>query len=194
MKIAIKLMASLAAGALLTACATGPKLANAGMFEAGSFSVPLSQDWTAFNIKTGKGKSAQLLTVDGKILNSVYLFSDLKEGDSLMKERKRENPVPKFSTDLSELELVEFLGDSLERGQGLLDVEASNVEPTTFKGADAVQFDFTAVNEDGLKISGSSLLGVKDEKLNIVLYMAPSIHYYGKLKGEVNAMMNSLAS
>jgi len=194
MKIATKLLASLAAAALLTACASGPKLASAGMFEAGSYSVPLSQDWTAFNIKTGKGKPAQLLTVDGTVLNSVYLYSDLKEGDSLMKERKRDNPVPKFTTDLSELELVEFLADSLERGHGLLDVQTMNVEPSSFKGAEAIQFDFTAVNENGLKISGSSLLGVEDEKLNIVLYMAPTIHYYGKLKGDVSAMMTSLAS
>lgn len=189
-----KIIASIAVGALLTACATGPKLASAGMFEAGSYSVPLSQDWTAYSIKTGKGKPAQILTVDGQVLNSVYLFSDLKEGDSLMKERKRDNPVPKFSTDLSELELVEFLTDSLERGQGLLNVEAKNVNPTTFKGSDAVKFDFTAVNENGLNVSGSSLLGVKDEKLNIVLYMAPTIHYYGKLKGDVSAMMASLSS
>jgi len=194
MKIATKLLASLAAAALLTACASGPKLASAGMFEAGSYSVPLSQDWTAFNIKTGKGKPAQLLTVDGTVLNSVYLYSDLKEGDSLMKERKRDNPVPKFTTDLSELELVEFLADSLERGHGLLDVQTMNVEPSSFKGAEAIQFDFTALNENGLKISGSSLLGVEDEKLNIVLYMAPTIHYYGKLKGDVSAMMTSLAS
>jgi len=194
MKIATKLLASLAAAALLTACASGPKLASAGIFEAGSYSVPLSQDWTAFNIKTGKGKPAQLLTVDGTVLNSVYLYSDLKEGDSLMKERKRDNPVPKFTTDLSELELVEFLADSLERGHGLLDVQTMNVEPSSFKGAEAIQFDFTAVNENGLKISGSSLLGVEDEKLNIVLYMAPTIHYYGKLKGDVSAMMTSLAS
>lgn len=156
--------------------------------------MPLSQDWTAFNIKTGKGKPAQLLTVDGTVLNSVYLYSDLKEGDSLMKERKRDNPVPKFTTDLSELELVEFLADSLERGHGLLDVQTMNVEPSSFKGAEAIQFDFTALNENGLKISGSSLLGVEDEKLNIVLYMAPTIHYYGKLKGDVSAMMTSLAS
>lgn len=194
MKIATKLLASLAAAALLTACASGPKLASAGMFEAGSYSVPLSQDWTAFNIKTGKGKPAQLLTIDGTVLNSVYLYSDLKEGDSLMKERKRDNPVPKFTTDLSELELVEFLADSLERGHGLLDVQTMNVEPSSFKGAEAIQFDFTALNENGLKISGSSLLGVEDEKLNIVLYMAPTIHYYGKLKGDVSAMMTSLAS
>lgn len=176
----------------LVACASGPVLAPAGDFNAGSYSVPLKQDWTAMKVKTGKGKSAQLLTMDGLSLNSVYLFSDMEEGDSFMKERKKESPVPKYSVDMSELELVEFVTESLERGGGLVNIEATNIEPATFKGEDAIRFDFSAVNEDGLNQSGSSILGTVDDKLNIVLYMAPSIYYYGKLKGEVEAMFDSV--
>lgn len=56
-----------------------------------------------------------------------------------------------------------------------------------------MRFDFTAVSEDGLNQSGSSVLGTVDDKLSIVLYMAPSIHYYGKLKDEVEAMFAAVA-
>lgn len=178
----------------LVACASGPKLAQTGVYKVGSYSVPLQQDWTAFNLKTGKGKKAHLLTVDGTTLNSVFLYNDLKEGDSLMKARKKDTPVPTFTPDLSELELVEFLSDSLERGQGLIDVTPTNIEPSSFQGEDAVQFDFSAVTPDGLKVSGQSLLGVVDEKLNILIYMAPSIHYFEKLEDDVSVMIKALSA
>lgn len=189
-----KVTITIGAALILSGCVTGPELAPAGSFEAGSYSVPLTQDWTSMSIKTGKGKPAKLLTMDGTMLNSVYLFSDLAEGDSLLKERKKENPVPKFSADFSDLEMIEFLTDNLERGQGFLNVETSNVEPAEFKGEDAVQFEFSAVNANGLKLHGKSLLGVKDDKLNIILYYAPAIYYYDKLEADVAAMFASAAS
>lgn len=193
MKTMVKLATASLLALTVTACATGPKLAPAGSFQVGSYSVPLSQDWTSVEIKTDKGQKGSLLTMDGTNLNTVHLYSDIKDGDSLMKERKKENPVPKYSSDMTELDYVEFLTQSIERGYGFLNVTAENVEPTTFKGEDAVKFDFTAVTEKGLNMSGSSLMGAVDEKLNVVLYMAPSVYYYGKQKAEVDAMMNSLA-
>jgi hypothetical protein len=185
---------TIGAALLLSGCVTGPQLAPAGDFVAGSYTVPLKQDWTSMDIKTGKGKPAKLLTMDGTMLNAVYLISDLEEGDSLLKERKKENPVPKFSADFSDLEMIEFLTDNLERGQGFLNVETTNVEPSEFKGEDAVQFEFSAVNADGLKLHGKSLLGMKDDKLNIILYYAPAIYYYDKLEADVNAMFEAAAS
>lgn len=190
----IKLAVITAVGFALTACATGPKLAPAGAFVTQTYSVPLKQDWTAFSIKTGKGKKAHLLSVDGPALNSVYLFSDLKEGDSLLRERKKEEPVPKYNADMSELEQMEFITDSLEKGMGLVNLITSDVAPDSFNGNDALFFNMSGVTDGGLNMSGSALVSQADEGLNIVFYLAPSEHYHGKLKDEVGGIFNALST
>lgn len=177
----------------ITACATGPQLAPAGPYTAGSISVNLASDWNAIPIKTGKNKKSTLLTKDGPQLNAVYLFHDLNEGDSLLRERRKENPVPKFDTELSDLELAEFLMDSLSKGSGYTGMATSNVRPDTFNNEDAIRFDINGKTQAGLNIEGSALMSVIDEKLNIILFLAPSEYYAQKDRGDVDAIFNSVA-
>lgn len=178
----------------LSACATGPQLAETGMYDTGDYNIPLERNWTAYDITTQKGVKGKALTVDGPTLNAVFLYKGLKDGDALIRQSGYANrqPVPTYTSDMFELELVEFMIDTLERAQGMVNMETQNVEPTTFEGYDAVEFDFTGTNPDGLNVSGSALMGSTDEGLNIVLYMAPSVYYYGKLRNDVNVIFDSL--
>jgi hypothetical protein len=178
----------------LTACAGGVKLAPAGAYQAGSYSVNLGSDWNAIPIKTGKRKKASLLTKDGQLLNAVYLFSDLEAGDSLLRERRRENPVPKFDTELSDLELAEFLVDSLIKGGAYAGLTTQNVRPDSFNGEDAIRFDLSGNTKAGLNVEGSALMSVIDEKLNIILFMAPSEYYAAKDRADIDGIFNSVAA
>lgn len=183
-----------ASAAILTACATGPQLAPAGTYSAGSIQVNLLSDWNALPIKTGKRQKSTLLTKDGPALNAVYLFHDLKEGDSLLRERQKENPVPKFDLELSDLELAEFLMDSLSKGSGYTGMATSNVRPDTFNGEDAIRFDISGKTDAGLNIEGSAIMGVINDTLNIVLYLAPSEYYADKDRRDVDAIFDSVSS
>lgn len=178
----------------LSACITGPQLAPAGLYDAGSYQVRLATDWNAIAVKTGNNKNGHLLTLDGPALNSVYLFSDIKEGDSLIKERNKENPVPTFDPALFELELVEFVTDSLQKGSGLGSIQTRDIRPDTFAGNDAVRFDFTGVDQSGLNISGEALLAVADDTLDALLFMAPTEYYFEKDRANIDAIFNSVAS
>jgi len=178
----------------LSACATGPKLAPAGLFATNSYSVPLQQDWSAISAKSDKGNKIQILTMDGPLLNSVYLVSNLKDGDSIMKEIRKENPVPTYYDDLSDLEQVEFLTDTLEKGLGYVNMATNNVAPASFNGEDGIKFDMSAVTDGGLNISGSALMAQSEDGLNVVFYLAPTEYYHGKMKNEVDAMFSSLAT
>lgn len=178
----------------MVACATGPQLAPAGKFDAGSISVNLGSDWNAIPIKTGKRKASSLLTKDGSLLNAIYLFHDLEEGDSILRERRKEEPVPKFDTELSDLELVEFLTDSLQKGSGMTAMATQNVRPDTFNGEDAIRFDLTGKTPAGLNMEGQALMGVIDDKLNLILFLAPSEYYADKVRADVDGVFDSVAS
>lgn len=180
------------AAILLTAC-TSTKIAPAGPYEMKSYTVDLASDWNAIPIRTDRGTRGIVLTKDGPALNSVYLYSDIKPGDGLVNEIRRDQPVPKFSEDMFELELVEFLVNSLERGAGLKGVETDNVRPDSFNGADAVRFDLMGRTGNGLNVEGEAMMAVVDGKLNIIFFIAPSEYYAARYQSDVDAIFASVS-
>lgn len=188
-----KILASLVLATTLSACATGPQLAPAGEFVAGDYSVTLGSDWNAIKIKTGKKEKANLLTKDGPALNAVYLFSDIKPGDSLLRQVRKDVPVPIFSEDMFDLELVEFLTDSLAKGGGIAGLRAENVRPDSFLGDDAIRFELSGQTAQGLRMSGSALMSSNNGGLDIVLFLAPTEYYADKVAADVDLMFRSVS-
>ncbi|WP_017932581.1 hypothetical protein [Robiginitomaculum antarcticum] len=179
---------------LVTACATGPRIAEPGPFETKSYTVNLPSQWNALPLRTDKNQRATVLTKDGPRLNAIYLFSDMKPGDALYNQVRRDNPVPKFALEMSDFELIEMVTDSLERGAQVKSLETQNVRPDTFSGNDALRFDMTGTTVSGLDIAGEALLAVIDGKFNLILFMAPAEYYADKYRAEVDAIFSSVAS
>lgn len=188
-----KIIMSAALAVTLSACATGPKLAPAGDFAAGDYSVTLGSDWNAIAIKTGKRKPATLLTKDGPALNSVYLFSDLQPGDSLLRQRFLGTPVPLYDADMFDLDLVEFLTDSLAKGSGMVNLATQNVRPDTFDGEDAIRFELSGTTSAGLNMTGSALMSSNESGLDIIIFLAPQEYYAGKVAADVDTIFRSLS-
>ena len=46
--------------------------------------------------------------------------------------------------------------------------------------------------EDGLKKQVDSVIAVKNEKLYVVMYVSPSIHYGDKYSDEIDSMFSSI--
>lgn len=177
----------------LTACATGPQLAPAGPYETKAYTVNLLSEWNALPVRTDRNQRATVLTKDGPGLNAVYLFSDMKPGDALYNQVRRDRPVPKFNLDMSDLEMVELVTSSLERGARIKGLATQNIRPDTFAGNDAIRFDMTGTTISGLNIEGSALLAVIDGKFNLILFIAPSEYYADKYRGDVDAIFASVA-
>lgn len=187
-----KLWLTAALSLTLTACATGPQLAPAGKFETPAYSVDLLSDWNALPVRTDKNKKATVLTKDGTRLNAVYLFSDVMPGDALYNQVRRDNPVPKFDPDMSDLEMVELVTSSLERGARIKSLKTQNVRPDSFNGRDAIRFDMTGTTGAGLDVEGSALLANIDGKFNLVMFVAPSEYYAEKYRRDVDAIFGSV--
>ena len=55
-----------------------------------------------------------------------------------------------------------------------------------------MRFDLTARTAEGLEVSGTAQVAQKDDKLFLILYLAPTEHYFAALLPEVESVMNSM--
>jgi len=131
-----------------------------------------------------------VLSIDGPLLSRLYLTEGLAPGDALVQSTVKERPTPTYRADVSPTEVMEFVADSVS-ALGYAKVETSNPRPARFAGADAVRFDIACRTKDGLDVSGAALTAQRQGKLYLVLFLAPSEHYYGDVLAEVEAIMNS---
>ena len=156
-----------------------------------NYQVGLGREWSDISpIMFGMPKQVKLLTIDGPALNRLYLTDGLAPGVLLVKPTKKELPTPTYRTGMTPNELAEFLVDSVVA----LDyekVEISGLKPTKFGGADALRVDLKAVTSSGLQISGCGLVAESGGKLYVILFLAPTEHYYGTYLPEVEGIMAS---
>ncbi|PTT75034.1 hypothetical protein DBR41_26765 [Pseudomonas sp. HMWF010] len=92
---------------------------------------------------------------------------------------------------MSPAEQMEFVSDSM----GALEyqrVETDNPRPAKFGTADALRFDLKAKTKEGLDISATALVAEHKERLYVVLYIAPTEHYFAAELPEVETVIGSV--
>lgn len=187
------LAAVLAVGALVAACAT-VTTAEAGPYSVNkAYTVTLGRPWSDLtSAMPNKGPRTRFLTIDGPLLNRLYLVGGLEDGGALMKAASKEKPVPEYRAGMSSTEAVAFVADTVA-ALGYQDVETLSLRPQDFAGGDGVRFDLAAATPAGLKMAGSALLAETDGRLNLMLYIAPAEHYYAAHLPEVEQIFASVA-
>lgn len=185
----VRFFAALAATAVLTACAA-ITLAPAGAYKAQSgYSVTLARPWSDL---TGAGMQPQgvkLLTVDGVALNQLYV-AVIAPGGSLARPADRDTPRPTYRADMSDTEMVEFVIDSLATF-GYLEPTSDALRPQQLAGQPGVRFEISTRTQPGLNVSGTALVARSGDALHLLLFIAPSEHYYGAYAQEIDALFTS---
>jgi hypothetical protein len=183
------LIAAAAGGALLAGCAS-VTLAPAGAYRTErAFTVTLQQPWSDItSLLTPRPEGVRLLTRDGPALNQLYLAA-IEPGASLVRHADRDTPVVTYRADMGDTELVEFVIDSL--AATYQDPESSALRPQIFAGAPGIRFEISTRTQAGLNISGTALVARAGDRLNLMLFLAPSEHYYGAFAQEVEAVFAS---
>ncbi len=190
---AIKLGTAAAVMALLLgACASGPTLAPKGAFVQGKNTVALDRDWSLY--PTGMGPKTKMLTLDGPLLNRVYVSDGLDANTPLFISQTKgdtaSNPAPRGKANMSLSEQIEYVATAI----GALDyqkVETSAPKPVTVDGAKGVRFDITAKTSEGLNIRGVAQAVSKGGLNYYVVYLAPETHYYAASLVAVRATMDA---
>lgn len=189
----VRHLRTLAVAALLLglAACTTITLAPAGPFAVGSHAVTLGRSWSDISIiMWGRPKHVRLLSIDGPLLNRLYIADGLTSGQFLVKPMRKEQPTPTWTTGMSPSEQVEFVADSVSA----LDyqrVETSELRPVKVGAVDGMRFDISAKTAEGLDISGIAQVAESGGRLYLILYLAPSEHYFGAQKAEVEGIMTS---
>ena len=186
----IRLAALAAAGLLAAACTETVTLAPAGVYNASGYAFDLQRDWSHIPDGLDPSVTVDQLTVDGPQLNQVLLIEQLADGASLIVTAGADDPAPVFRTGMTELDVVEFLTDSLS-ALGLEDVAARNIRPAPFAGAAGVRFQFTARRANGLAVRGAAAASSAGDSLDGLVFLAPAEHYFSHYQGDVEAMFDT---
>jgi hypothetical protein len=189
--IARKLRVAVALAALvsLSACA-GLKAVPAGPYASGGNQITVGRTWTDMGRLFDASKGVRLLSIDGPQLNRLFVIDGLKPGEFIMRPASKEKPTPTWKAGLSPTEQVEFLADTLSVMQ-YFRVETSGLRPVKVGDRSGVRFDITAQTVDGLDVSGIAQLVEAGDRLYILLYLAPTEHYFSATKAEVEGIMAS---
>ena len=182
----------IAAAALSLAACASVVAAPAGAFRVGGgYEVSLGRDWSDISaVMAGKTKKVRLLSIDGPLLNRLYLTDGLAPGDFLIKPEIKERPTPVIRKDMSASERLEFITDSVAALE-YQRVELAKPRPGRIGEASGVRFDLTARTQEGLDIKGAGVIAERGGKTYVLLYLAPAEHYFDASLAEVEAIMAS---
>ncbi|MDQ0466829.1 hypothetical protein QO010_004625 [Caulobacter ginsengisoli] len=177
----------------VSACTTIPSV-PAGPFAVGGNQVTLDRQWSDVTIfSPGGRKSLKQLSIDGPLLDNLYVSNGLAPGAYLLKPAKKETPTPTVRAGMTPTEQVEFVTDNLSV-LGYQRIEVASLKPgKTANGQQAIRATITAKTKAGLDISVlAQMLQVKD-RLYLVMYVAPTEHYYGASLKNAESVMDSMA-
>lgn len=181
------LLIGAASAVTLAGCATGGLVS--GRVESGATAVTLTREWSDITfLLNPRPRNLRMLSIDGPLLNRLYLAS-LEEGESLLRPSDRDTPRPTYRIDMSDTEQAEFVIDCL--AQEYQGPEARALRPQNVGSTPGVRFDLTARTAEGLDISGTALVARENDRLHVILFLAPTEHYYGAFLPEVETIFGS---
>jgi hypothetical protein len=190
-----KLVLGLALSAILavSGCAGGVSAVGEGPYAVGrAYNVTLGRTWNDIsNVAPQRVQNLHLLTLDGPLLDRLYLAHDIAPGAGLIRPANREDRVPVYRADMTSRELVEFLNETIA-AWGYTNVANEALRPADFAGRQGVQFVFTAQTKEGLNLTGRAAAAAQNSRLQAVVYLAPTEHYYAANQAEVDAIFASV--
>lgn len=185
----LRTAAAMAAVISLSACAA-MEAVPAGPYVSGRNQITVGRTWTDMRRPLDVSRRVRVLSIDGPRLNRLFVIDGLAPGEFIVRPASRKRPTPTWTAGLTPTEQVEFLADSLAAMQHHR-VETDNLRPVKVGERSGLRFDISAQTVDGLNISGIAQLVEAGGRLYILLYLAPTEHYFDATRAEVESIMAS---
>jgi hypothetical protein len=175
----------------LASCATGgtSRLVEPGPNHAGKLTIDSEMEWTRATTSR-----YQLWTIDGELLNLLYLIHTVKEGEYIFlgqKQSKRRPDGPFYHRGMREDEIRDLVTDGLF-GAGFIGVQGTNLRPVNFGAHEGFRFDLTMANPEGLAYQGYVAAFEHKNGLALAIYIAPSEYYFPRDSAKVSRMLDTL--
>ena len=176
---------------LLGACATSgtSRLVPVGEVRSGKLVLNSEMEWTR-----ATSSRSQLWTIDGELLNLLYLVHTVKEGDYIFlgqRESKRRPDAPYYHKGMREDELRDLVADGLLNA-GFVGVSPKNLQPATFGTHAGLRFDLDLQTSEGLQYQGLVAMFEHDKGLALAIFIAPREYYFPRDGAKVSRMFDTL--
>jgi hypothetical protein len=137
-------------------------------------------------------RRSEIWTKDGTTLGELDFWLGVKKGEPLFKEQsKKKTPLPHFDPAMLPTDLVEYFQDTARTVLGGSLYETTYVKPATLAGHPGVEFEFTYSGADEVARRGIVRGAIIADKLYLISFDAPRLHYYAQHLDEVRALMDS---
>jgi len=176
---------------ILAGCAsTGGRLVQPGPNPAGSrLTIDSEMEWTRESTTR-----YQLWTIDGELLNRLYLVPAVREGEYIFlghRQTTRRPDGPFYKRGMRADELRDLVADGL-RMSGAVNVVSTNLRPIDFGGREGLRFDFSLSNEEGLAYQGMAAAFEHEKGLALAIFLAPREYYFPRDTEKVSRMLDTL--
>jgi hypothetical protein len=183
-----KLAALLAGGFMLCGCLSNDATVGPGLIETPRFAFELDAPMTRIWPGVDPEVAANQLTRHGPLLDRLFVAS-LADGKGLVTPGFEDYPRWWASTPADGLEA--FLSESLT-ALGYENVRVTAMDEHAFGTEPGVLYRLDLERPGGLEISGLALAAVKGEVLDLLLFVAPSAHYFEHRRAETHALFASV--
>ncbi|MGO4551716.1 hypothetical protein AB4059_11515 [Lysobacter sp. 2RAF19] len=183
---------AVAVALLLAGCASGSstsRLVTPGEVRAGKLVLNSEMEWTRATTSR-----SQLWTIDGELLNMLYLIHTVKDGDYIFlgqRESKHRPDAPYYHKGMREDELRDLVADGL-LSAGFVGVTPSNLRPATFGTYQGLRFDVDLQTAEGLEYQGLVAMFEHDKGLALAIFIAPREYYFPRDGAKVSRMFDTL--
>jgi len=145
-------------------------------------------------ITTGYVTGSEIWTIDGTLLNELYIASDIAAGKPLLYEfNKKDNPLPKFADTMQLTDLPDLLERTWRVGRKAVVFKTDAVEPAKLGGHDAVRIRYEYVPDGNhLTYKGVVTAAIVGGQLQLVLFEAPALFYYDRDHVRAEAVMDGV--
>ena len=176
--------------AVLAGCATYQLVPAGKTTVRNSIAVEPSRAWTKVPFISSPGP-IEMWTLNGPAIDSLTFYMPVADGEPLQKREGNTEPFPPFRSSMSASEVVELYESTLRRATSSALVESKNLRPIKVGAVDGFRADTVYVAQDRVRRKGVLIGAVKDQKLYLMHFQAPELHYYDRAIDEVERIVAS---
>jgi hypothetical protein len=186
-----QLVASIFMFGLLSGCISIPNVPSGPFVVGPDYTLNLGRNWSNITpISPGLAPQVKVFSVDGPLLNRLYVAGGLAANEGLFRKQSKEKTRPVLKANMTGSDQIEFLRESVT-ALDFRNVEVVQPRPASLSGRPAIRVNLTARTVEGLEVSGTGIIQKAGERYNLLIFVAPREHYFGSLTSEINLMTGS---
>jgi hypothetical protein len=169
----------------IVGCTTNPiTLKSPGVHKIGStYSITTTRGWSHI------AGTPSTWTKDGLSVGFFWTWSQLKDGQSLFPNSEKK--LPTYRGNSTEIEISEFVADTIEAIVPGSDVQIESFKPIAFGSVEGFRFTIR-YDQNGLAKKGLVSGAQRANGLDLIIFLAPKEHYFDYYAPEIEGILQTV--